>query len=305
MVSGTPGTIICARCGWQNEATARMCGGCGTPLRGAEADPGATSQADTGAAGWAPGQAYALAQDAPTAVSPNPGLEAGAIHPQAYIQPATPPALPQMPTPATLASPPVAWPAAGQSKTKPSTGRFRWWVIPVVILVVIVALGVLGLGIWGLGIQPSTANSLNSLFPSALNSAFTQENSSLTPDHNGQVRISASDLNTLIQAKSPTSGPVTNLNASYVTAPYPGLRLTYNFNVLGTEVQDTTAYFSVEQGRLALRGTLVDGSMSLFMSGDQMEQILNTGLGNLTHIQGKVQSFQLVNDVLVIQLVHA
>jgi hypothetical protein len=210
-----------------------------------------------------------------------------------------------MPTPATLASPPVAWPAAGQSKSKPSTGKFRWWVIPVVIVIVIVVLGVLGLGIWGFGIQPSTANSLNSLFPSALNSVFTQENSSLTPDHNGQVRISASDLGALIRGKSPNSGPVTSLNAGYVTAPYPGLRLTYNFNVFGTELQDTTAYFSVENGRLALRGTVVDGSMSLFMSADQMEQILNTGLGNLTNIQGKVQSFQLTNNVLIIQLGNA
>jgi hypothetical protein len=184
-------------------------------------------------------------------------------------------------------------------------GKFRWWVIPVVILTVIVVLGVVGLGIWGLGIQPSTANSLNSLFPSALNSAFTQENSRLSPNHNGQVQVSASDLDALIRAKSPNSGPVTNLDAGYVTAPYPGLRLTYNFNVFGTEVQTTTAYFSVETGRLALRGTVVDGSMSLFISGAQMEQILNTGLGNLTNIQGKVQSFQLANGSLIIQLVHA
>jgi hypothetical protein len=303
MVPGTPRTIICARCGWQNEATARMCGGCGTPLGGA--DPGATSQADTGAVGWASVQANALAPDAPTEISPHLGLEADAIGLQAYVQPATPPAVPQMPTNATLGSPPVAWPAAGQSKSKPLPGKFRWWVIPAVILIVIVMLGVLGLGIWGLGIQPSTANSLDSLFPSALNSVFTQENSSLTPNHNGQVQISASDLDALIQARSPNSGPITGLNAGYVTAPYPGLRLTYNFNVFGTELQDTTAYFSVEHGRLALRGTVVDGSMSLFMSGDQMEQILNTGLSNLTNIQGKVQSFLLVNDVLVIQLVHA
>jgi hypothetical protein len=302
MVPGTPGTIICARCGWQNDATARMCGGCGTPLR--VADPGATSQADTGAAVWAPRQADALAPDAPTTVSPYPALAADANHPRAYAQPATPPPIPQMPTPVTVASPPMAWPGAVQSKSKPLPGKFRWWVIPVVIFTVIVVLGVLGLGIWGLGIQPSTANSLNSLFPSALNSAFTQENSSLTPDHNRQVQISASDLNALIRAKSPASGPVTNLDAGYVTAPYPGLRLTYNFNVFSTELQDTTAYFSVENGRLALRGTVVDGSMSLFMSGDQMEQILNAGLGKLTNIQGKVQSFQLANDVLIIQLVH-
>lgn len=303
MVPGTPGTIICARCGWQNDATARMCGGCGTPLQGV--DPGATSQADTGAAGWAQGQAGAVSLDAPTTVSPHPGPAAGANYPRAYAQPATPSPIPQMPTPVTAASPPVAWPSAGQSKSKPLPGKFRWWVIPVVILVVIVVLGVLGLGIWGLGIQPSTANSLNSLFPSALNSAFTQENSHLTPNHNGQVQIPASDLAALIRAQSPTSGTVTNLDAGFVSAPNQGLRLTYNFNVFGTEPQDTTAYFSVENGRLALRGTVVDGSMSLFLSGDRMEQILNTGLGNLTSIQGRVRSFQLANDMLIIQLVQA
>jgi hypothetical protein len=163
---------------------------------------------------------------------------------------------------------------------------------------------VLGFGIWGLGIQPSTANSLDSLFPSALDSAFTQENSSLTPNHNGQVRLSAVGLDALIKAESPASGPVTNLDAGYVTAPNAGLHLTYNFNVFGTELQDTTAYFSVENGRLEVRGTVVDGSMSLFMSGDQMEQILNHGLGYLTSIQGRVRSFQLTNGVLTIQLLR-
>ena len=35
-----PVDIICPRCGWRNETTARMCGGCGRPL--VSADPSAT-----------------------------------------------------------------------------------------------------------------------------------------------------------------------------------------------------------------------------------------------------------------------
>jgi hypothetical protein len=304
MVPGTPGTIICARCGWQNDATARMCGGCGTPLRGP--DPGATSQADTGGAAWASGQAAPpVSQDTPTVVSSYAGLGADVNLPNAYVQPATPPAFPQMPTPVTVApSPPAAWPGVGQSKPKTPAGKFRWWMILVSILIIIAVLLAVGLGIWGLGIQPSTANSLKSLFPSALNSAFTKENSNLTPNHNGQVQISAVSLDALIHGRSPTSGPVTNLDAYFVAAPSAGLRLTYSFNVFGSEAQDTTAYFSLENSRLVVRGTAVDGSMSVFMSGDQMEQILNNGLGNLTSIQGKVQSFQLANGMLTIQLAH-
>src|SRR4051794_35556173 len=36
--------VTCTRCGWQNEPTARMCGGCGMPLR--TTYPGATSNID-------------------------------------------------------------------------------------------------------------------------------------------------------------------------------------------------------------------------------------------------------------------
>ena len=289
MVPGTPSTIICARCGWQNDSTARMCGGCGAPLY--VADPGATSQANT------------TSQDAPTVASPNvPGP--GVYPAQPYAQPATPPPIPQMPTPVTAPAP-AAWPGPGQAKATSGRGTFRWWVIPLAILVAILVLGGLGFGVWSFGIQPSTANSVNATFPSVLNSAFDQVNSSLTPDKNGQVQISAATLDALVKAKSPLSGSVTNVDFSFFAVPYVGFKLTYNFNFFGTEVQDTTAAFSIESNRLAARATVVDGSMSLFESGDQMEQILNTALGYLTNIQGKVESFQLTGGILTVQLAHS
>ena len=293
MVPGTPSTIICAHCGWQNDSTARMCGGCGMPLR--SIDPGATSQDYAGPGGWAPAQANLASPDATTMI---PG--GGNALPQAYTQPATPPALPQMPTPVTAASPAVAWPAAGQ--VKPATGRFRWWIIPVAILTTLIVLGVLGLGVWGLGIQPSTAASVNNTFPSVLDSAFSQVNTSLSPNHNGQVQISSVTLDTIIKAQSPSSGPVTGIDFNYITSPRAGLELTYSFNLFGTEVQDTTAEFSLESGHLAARATVVNGSMSLFESGVRMEQTLNTALESLAAIQGKIESFQLQGDILQIQL---
>lgn len=299
MVPGTPSTIICAHCGWQNDSTARMCGGCGMPLR--SIDPGATSQDNAGPGGWGPGPGNLVSQDAPTIMSPGGGNVAA----QAYAQPATPPGIPQIPTPVTAASPAAAWPAAGQAKAKPATRRFRWWIIPVAILIALIVLGFLGLGVWGLGIQPSTANSVNATFPSALNSAFAQVNGSLTPNHNGQVQISAATLDALIKAKSPSSGPVTAIDFNYITFPRAGFKLTYTFNFFGAEEQDTTAELSLESGRLAARSTVVDGSMSLFESGDQMEQNLNNALGFLTAIQGKVESFQLQGDILTIQLAQS
>jgi hypothetical protein len=296
MVPGTPSTIICAHCGWQNDSNARMCGGCGMPLR--STDPGATSQDNTGPGGWGPAQGNLVSQDAPTVMSPG-----GNVAPQAYVQPATPPPVPQMPTPVTAMGQAAAWPAAG--KAKPATGRFRWWIIPVAILITLIVLGLLGLGVWGLGIQPSTTHSVNTTFPTVLDSAFSQVNASLKPDHSGQVQISAATLDALIKAKSPSSGPVTAIDFNYISLPSAGIKLTYNFNFFGTEVQNTTAEFSIESGHLAARSTTVDGSMSLFESGDQMEQYLNNALGSLTAIQGKVESFQLHGDILQIQLVKS
>jgi hypothetical protein len=266
------------------------------PLR--SIDPGATSQDNTGPGGRGPAQGNLVPQDAPTVMSPG-----GNVAPQAYAQPATPPPVPQMPTPVTAMGQAAAWPAAGQAKVKPATGRFRWWIIPVAILIGLIVLGFLGLGVWGLGIQPSTANSVNTTFPLVLNSAFSQVNASLKPDHNGQVQISAATLDALIKAKSPSSGPVTAIDFTYISLPSAGIKLTYTFNFFGTEVQNTTAEFSIESGQLAARSTVVDGSMSLFESGDQMEQYLNNALGSLTAIQGKVESFQLQGDILQIQLV--
>ncbi|GEM_PF-1843374 len=289
--SGTPSTIICARCGWQNEATARMCGGCGAPLR--STDPAATSQANTG-----PVELYS--QDAPTTVSPNPGVGADMIMPQPYAQPATPPAQPQPATP--VGGPAPAWPGAGQAAAKSATRQFRWWLIPVIILAIIVVLGIGTLGVYGLGISPSMHNQVQTVFPNALGHAFTQVNSTLTPT-NGQVQIPAATLDQLISAQSPTSGSITNLHLRYTNA---GFQLTYTFNFFGSETQDTTAFFSVDPGnRLAARGTIVDGSMSLFESGTEMEQILNNALANLTAIQGKVQSFQVANGVLTVHLTNS
>jgi hypothetical protein len=263
-----------------------MCGGCGVPLH--VADPGATNQANT------------AGQDAPTVASP-----VGAYPAQPYTQPATPPPIPQMPTPVTAAPAAAAWPSPGRAKPKPGRGPLPWWIIPLAILVVILVLGGLGFGVWNFGIQPSTTNSVNATFPSVLNATFDQVNSGLTLEKNGQVQISAVALDALIKAESPHSGPVTNFDFSFITVPYVGFKLTYNFNVLGSEVQDTTAAFSIEQNHLAARSTVVDGSMSLFESGDQMEQMLNNALARLTTIQGKIASIQLIGSILLVQLAHS
>ena len=124
MVPGTPSTIICTRCGWQNDSTARMCGGCGAPLY--IADPGATSQA------------YPVLPDPPTLTPPG-SQGPGAYAAQPYVQPATPPPMLQMPTPVTAA--PAAWPGPGQAKARAGRGTFRWWIIPLVILVAILVMG--------------------------------------------------------------------------------------------------------------------------------------------------------------------
>jgi hypothetical protein len=159
--------------------------------------------------------------------------------------------------------------------------------------------------VWNFGIQPSTANNVNATFPAVLNPTFNHVNSGLTPTpgKNGRFQITAATLNAAINAESPHSGPVTNFRFRFISVPYAGFQLIYNFHFIGTEVQDTRAAFSLEHGHLAARSTVVDGSMSLFESGDQMEQILNNALAWLTTLQGKITSFQLTGQILTIQVV--
>src|SRR5258707_651983 len=143
--------ITCQHCGWQNELTARMCGGCGMPLR--VADPGATTLATAApaAGGWAaaaPATPTAYAHDAPTAFAP--------ARPEPYSDaPAAPP------------TPPLRWPGdeaarakAARAGSAPGRGSAPWWRIPLIAGIVLVVLVAGSLGAWALAIRPSTHASL-------------------------------------------------------------------------------------------------------------------------------------------------
>src|SRR5260370_397626 len=62
----TPSELMCPHCGWRNEGTARMCGGCGQPLRDSSAVP-------LRPASGSPYGAASYANDAPTSLSSGVG----------------------------------------------------------------------------------------------------------------------------------------------------------------------------------------------------------------------------------------
>ncbi|HEV2459219.1 MAG TPA: hypothetical protein VGS80_12745, partial [Ktedonobacterales bacterium] len=128
-----PPAVTCARCGWQNEPTARMCGGCGQPLRSSL--PGE-------------GQPYTS-----TDTMPYSG-EAETL----YAPPAVPPDLPQSvvsrPPGGTASS--AAWPEAGARSRAGSqaTKGLRWWRAPLILLLVLGLLVGTSLGAWALIVRP-------------------------------------------------------------------------------------------------------------------------------------------------------
>src|SRR5262249_45620138 len=130
--------IICGRCGWRNESTARMCGGCGQPLR--EFDPAATAAA-TPSVGWAaavPFTPQAYAHDAPPALAPTPVLPGP--YPPALSYPTATPPLQRSLSP---------WPGGTERAASRPAGRgsSRWRIL--VIALVVTAVLVVGFfGAW-------------------------------------------------------------------------------------------------------------------------------------------------------------
>lgn len=273
------GEINCARCGWQNEPTARMCGGCGAPLRTPE--PGAVSAyAQHGGpfAAEGVGGSALYSPDAPTTLTP------------------TPPDMPAM----GMMSPPyaagavggwpgVATPVAAREQPRPDRGRR-------ILITTGVALATLLIGLvaaWALIIQPALHNAADAQLRNALASAVSN-----VPGHApaGHYFIKQDDMNSTLQQLLPADAPIKNLQARFSDG---AIVFTYSF-LGGTGSVTTEPYAS--GGDLRVQGTRVDGLLSLVESGDQLENVFNDALSKVPE-QGKINSVSVTGDRIEVTVV--
>lgn len=260
------GEIYCALCGWQNESTARMCGGCGAPLRasepgavGAYAQPGITYPSE------GVGNPALYAPDAPTTVTPT-----------------APDAL------AVGAWPGVPAPASAREKPRTHRGRLL-----IIVGVVLAALLISTVGAWAMVIQPTLHNEADTQLRSALTSAVGD-----VPVHApaGHYFIRQNTMNDLLQQFVPVDAPIKNVQARFSDGA-----ITFTYSFLGASGSVTTQPY-VSDGKLQVQGTRVDGPLSLVESGDQLENAFNDALSKIPE-QGKIQSFSIVGDRLEITIV--
>ncbi len=168
----------CARCGWQNEPTARMCGGCGMPLD----TPGATASDDVTALPGPP-------RTSPMAPGPTPLA------------------------PSADATTPAAWPRPGREHLASGTPPARaWWRAPLIALVVVAVLAAASLGAWAFVVRPI----LHAQVDGALRGALGRVVEQIPPNVPGDTySVPASTLTNLLHQRLPADAPVSNVRVEF------------------------------------------------------------------------------------------
>jgi hypothetical protein len=270
----SPETLVCARCGWRNEATARMCGGCGRPLRAL--DPAATTAVHP----VSPDAAYATGTR--TAYAP-------AERPSPYAPPST-----------LTSSAPSRWPDAGGSTTprppSPSPRRPRGWARALVVfLVVLLVLAGGLLGAWALVIRPAVHTAVDSSLRAALDNAVQAATANITIVPNGQYTLPAAAFDAEIQRQLPADSHISDAHLDFAR---DGVRVTYRF--FGRPGSITT-HLAASDGHVVARGTTVTDVLSLVESGNEMEATLNEALGRLPS-RYRVTGIRAANHTLIVSI---
>jgi hypothetical protein len=268
----TPADIVCQNCGWQNEPTARMCGGCGRPLR--ESDPGATAFVGGAGIGLAsPAENGAtLAHDAPTLAGLETALDAPPLK--------------------------VAWPGVAASRGKrahadgaAAPSETPWWRIPLIVGAVLAVLVIALLGTWALGIRPAIHTSLDTQMRTVLDSGVYAAFTPSSALSSGTYNISASSLNSLVATQLSAGSPVSNVTIAFA---HNQVIVTYAF--WGSSGQVVSS-LGVQNSRAVATGTSVDCPLCLVESGDEMEATFNDALSKIPSTV-QVTNIATINDVL-------
>jgi hypothetical protein len=290
-----PVDITCARCGWRNEATARMCGGCGQPLR-QSLESGATV-AIPGEWAAGPQAGNTTPADAPYGFTPTGAAPA----PAAYT-----PSGAATPAPAYNAAPSI-WPGAGSPGQQAgaraaSNAKRNPWRVPIILLVVLCVLIATALGAWALILRPAVHSTVDTQLRAALDSAIEQAAPSGVPLPAGTpltIKIPASALNANI-ASELGSVPVQNVQVHFRGNGY--VRASYTF--LGRDGTITTQLVPLADGRVQAQNTSVTGLLKTVESDGEMSAAFNEALGRLPP-QYRVSQITTASDTIFIHVIVA
>jgi len=276
----SPEPLVCARCGWRNEATARMCGGCGRPLRAL--DPAATTAV------------HPIAPDAVDVAFPYAPTSYSASAQTAYT-PAE-----RAPYAASSTLTPSRWPDTGGATTpRPaslSPRRPRGWARALVVfLVVLLVLAGGVFGAWALIIRPAAHQTVDSSLRAALDDAVQTATANITIVPNGQYTLPAAAFDAEIQRQLPADSHISDTHLDFTR---DGVRVTYRF--FGRPGSITT-HLPASDGHVVARGTTVADVLSLVESGDEMEATLNEALSRLPS-RYRVSSIRTANHALIVSI---
>src|SRR5579875_3674012 len=300
-----PTEITCPRCGWRNEASARMCGGCGMPL--SLNDMTNPPSAD-GATVYVPDtpKLYSTGPDASiNETQPTPPTSLGMGGAYSPLSPATP-ITPMTPVTPRRTAPTPAYTPVPSSPTDPSlraiTGdgvpaalpsrRARsgsaagfWGRFLLIVVLVLIVLGGLGYGAWGLYVTPSLHTSVDTELYGRLKTLVKTSFQTAS----GTYTLTASQATDGL-GPSDSSQWVQNLKIQF--SP----NVTYlEFNFFGDGNVSTELF--AENGSFHAAGTIVNGSLSLFESGRQMEATINRALATFPQSAYVVQMKTLSGEL--------
>lgn len=283
--------VICTRCGWHNEAGARMCGGCGQPLSAVGATPVSAPSTPRHADG-SPITSTSDSGDAPTAYTPGGAYDYGAagMSPQPTAAPARWPAQAQRPQPAY----------ALEAQPTKRRGRSCLQRAMLTLLTLVVVTSCCGVGLWSFVLRPALHTATDNQIRTGLDNMFDQASNTLEValpqlpqgTYRDSLPITAADINAKIQGVAAKKSMPSGSEVHFIGSD--GIQVTY---LLAGKPHTVTTHVYVVNGRLRARNTTDDFPLSAWESNDELETTINEALTHLTP-DLHITELHMANDTL-------
>lgn len=281
-----PGRVRCTHCGWQNQVSDRMCGGCGKPL----AQPGSSF-------GPPPEHTPTIAASGPVAPPPLPPM-----HPDTRTATWSAPVYPKPYTPQTAtvaathvsAAPPYARAVGNQSRARGRSCLARTLIalaITVILLLVLTACG------WSAFLRPALHSAVDQRLRAGLEAAV--DKIPVIPPGFPPITRTITDAEFNQQASGGTGennqGDMKDIRVHFL----PG-EIAMTYQLWGSPGKITTHIVTVN-GRLFVQNTRVEGWLAQIENGDELQDTLNQSLARLP-AQDYVESVRVGDGTLTMTI---
>lgn len=259
------GEMRCPSCGWENDASARMCGGCGRPLRPSAAGPAGAPYSGGRVEPRGPSGAY------------RQGMGGRAGYSDTEVTDPDMPTVRDYPAPQRYTPPVAAYPARRIAPQPiPMRRRRSASSAGLVALVALALLALLGVGAWSAAIRPSLHQQVDTVLRTQMLSMVATVNS-VPAIQSTTVSMTGDQATASLQAGIPSGVPLQNVQVTFQGGYTVVSFTTYSLNgTVSTQLVTTN-------GRLAATNSTVDGPVGLVESGGELQDTLNAALGTLRH----------------------